>query len=100
MWTEIQQVQEHQRHELVLTGPEVAQRVAENGLDEHLYNLAMLNFLEISKTPLATLDSRIGQLKNLTRLVLHYNKLKELPGTRLNFRSARWFFLCSSLLLF
>ncbi|OQV19627.1 Leucine-rich repeat-containing protein 47 [Hypsibius exemplaris] len=79
MWTEIQQVQEHQRHELVLTGPDVAKRIAEAGLDEHLYNLVSVNFLEISKTALTLLDSRLGNLKNLTRLVLHYNKLKELP---------------------
>lgn len=66
--------------ELVLTGPEVAKRIDENGLDEHVYDLADLNFLEISRTSLALLDSKIGNLRNLSRLVLHNNKLKELPG--------------------
>ncbi|XP_055342837.1 leucine-rich repeat-containing protein 47-like [Paramacrobiotus metropolitanus] len=81
MWTEVQQVQEHQRRELVLSSSEIAKRVEESGLDEHVFDLATLNFLEISRTPLTILSDKIGHLENLNRLILHDNKLKEIPQT-------------------
>lgn len=80
MWLEVQQVQEHQRRELTLTGPEISKRISETGLDDHIYELISLNFLEISKTTLALLDEKIGSLRSLNRLILHDNKLQTLPG--------------------
>ena len=80
-WVEIQKAAEENRHELVLTGPEVSERISKDGLDNKLFTLTSLNFLEISKTPLKSLPEDLGNLVGLTSLVLQNNQIEDLPGT-------------------
>lgn len=78
-WSEIERAEKESRHELVLTGAEVSSRIDKHGLDESLFKLNGLNFLEISKTTLVEVPQRLGELSNLTNLVLCHNKLKQVP---------------------
>ncbi|RWS21842.1 leucine-rich repeat-containing protein 47-like protein, partial [Leptotrombidium deliense] len=76
-WVEL--VQQKPR-ELVLSGKEVTKQIEdENGLNEVLFRISTLNFLEVSKTNLTEIPSKIDQLSNLTNLVLSGNKLSMLP---------------------
>lgn len=67
------------RRELVLTGAEVAKEIEEDGLEAAIYSLKSLNFLEVSKCGLQILTRDVANLSGLTNLVLHSNKLEELP---------------------
>lgn len=80
-WAEVRKVKDENRHELVLTGEEVSSRIAETGLDENIFLLSNLNFLEISKTSLDVLSDHVGKLENLQHLVLRGNKLRLLPDS-------------------
>lgn len=67
-------------HELVLTGKTGSKQIEdENGLNELVFKISSLNFLEVSTSGLLELPSKVEQLSNLTNLVLHGNKLTELP---------------------
>ena len=67
-------------HELVLSGKNGAKQIEdEDGLNELLFKISSLNFLEISTSGLLELPSKIEQLSSLTNLVLHGNKLTQLP---------------------
>ena len=69
------------RRELVLHGKKLSKPIDENGIDERLFTLKSLNYLEIVGTSLTKLDSKIGQLSELTKLVLCQNEITELPST-------------------
>lgn len=81
MWPEILSAKNDNRHELNLSGPAVAEKIEEDGLDETLFTLTNLNYLCISQTCLDVLPEEIGNLTNLTNLVLHSNKISKLPAT-------------------
>jgi len=78
-WLEVDKAKEENRHELVLTGDAVATRIAETGLDERIFTLSTLNFLEVSKCGLQTLPQGVAQLTGLSNLVLHGNRLRAVP---------------------
>jgi hypothetical protein len=76
---EVRKAADEKRRELVLSGQNISKIIEENGLDEELYQLTCLNYLSISKTCLAQLSPSLGNLVNLTNLVLHNNQLTALP---------------------
>ena len=70
-------------HEIVLSGDKISTQLEEEGgkLDEIVYGIKSLNFLEITNTPtLKSISTSIGKLANLTNLVLQGNKLVSIPG--------------------
>ncbi|GAA53704.1 leucine-rich repeat-containing protein 47 [Clonorchis sinensis] len=67
------------RHELVLAGPDIAKLITDTGLDDRIYALERLNFLEISQTGLDSLSEKLGNLKQLAQLGLTSNRLTRLP---------------------
>lgn len=77
---EVRKAAEEKRRELVITGQTASKFIEENGLDDELYHLTCLNYLSISKTCLRQLSPKLGNLVNLTNLVLHNNQLTALPG--------------------
>ncbi|XP_063993460.1 leucine-rich repeat-containing protein 47-like [Diachasmimorpha longicaudata] len=78
-WTEVSQIWKENRHELVLSGAKVSQRIAENGLDKNIFHLQGLNYLNISHTSLETIPQDLSRLENLTTLVLHSNMISNIP---------------------
>merc|ERR1719184_158258 len=82
-WPEVELAREEQRHELVLQGKVVEDRVVKDGIDENIFKLEKLNFLQISQAKLAVLPETLGCLSNLTSLVLKGNTLTDIP-TSLN----------------
>jgi len=80
-WLEVLKVEEENRHELVLTGDTIAARITETGLDEGIFTLTTLNFLEISKCGLQLLPHAVSQLTSLSNLVLHGNCLRVIPDS-------------------
>lgn len=78
-WVEVLQADKEKRRELVLQGPDVSKRIDEGGLDESIFSLNTLNYLEISRTSLTNLSCGVAKLDNLTSLVLCNNQLAELP---------------------
>jgi len=79
VWLEVDKAKEENRHELVLTGDTIATRITEAGLDERIFTLTTLNFLEISKCGLQSLPLEVSHLTNLYNLVLHGNRLPVVP---------------------
>ncbi|XP_014675925.1 PREDICTED: leucine-rich repeat-containing protein 47-like [Priapulus caudatus] len=77
----VDQAFQQKRHELVLTGPAAASEVEADGLDEKLFTITTLNFLEVSKCDLKIASENLSKLVNLTSLVLHSNKLSSLPDS-------------------
>lgn len=80
-WPETETAFAEKRRELVLSGAEIASRVAKNGIDINIFKLLSLNFLEVSHCGLTVLPEDVGDLGSLTRLVLRNNKLEQLPST-------------------
>ncbi|XP_018572838.1 leucine-rich repeat-containing protein 47-like [Anoplophora glabripennis] len=78
MWPEVEKAKNENRHEIILTGGEISQRIEKNGLDLSVFNLIGLNFLNISDTILNTIPDEIAKLTNLQTLLLHSNKLEEI----------------------
>jgi hypothetical protein len=68
--------------ELVLSGQQISKQIEEeNGLNELVFQMNSLNFVEITKTnSLTNISSKISKLINLSNLVLHSNKLSTLPS--------------------
>ncbi|KAF8769864.1 Leucine-rich repeat-containing protein 47 [Argiope bruennichi] len=89
-WKEVQQAQDEKRCELVFTGPLYAERIEKNGLDPGIFKVTHINFLEISKTCLKELPSEIGQLSNLTRMIVSYNDLNRLPSEIQNLKKLKF----------
>lgn len=79
-WPEVSQIFKENRHELVLSGGKVAQRIASDGLDKNIFHLQSLNYLNISQSSLEIIPEDISKLENLTTLVLHSNKISSIPG--------------------
>merc|ERR1719184_723640 len=82
-WPEVELAREEQRHELVLQGKVVEDRVVKDGIDQNIFKLEKLNFLQISQAKLTVLPETLGCLNNLTSLVLKGNTLTDIP-TSLN----------------
>jgi len=80
-WLEVVKAKEENRHELVLTGEAIATRITDTGLDERIFTVTTLNFLEISKCGLQILPHGVGQLTGLSNLVLHGNRLQDVPDS-------------------
>jgi len=80
-WEEVEVARDESRHELVLSGADISKKIERKGLDENIFRLVALNFLEISKTSLSSLSPRLSNLASLTNLVLHRNKLTTLPDS-------------------
>lgn len=78
MWPEVVKAKNENRHEIILTGEKISQRIEKDGIDLSVFNLAGLNFLNISETILKTIPEEIAKLTNLQTLVLHSNKLEEI----------------------
>jgi len=83
MWPEVALAREEQRHELVLQGKVVEERLEKEGIDADIFKLEKLNFLQISQAKLSNLPESLGSLVNLTSLVLKGNNLTNIP-TSLN----------------
>lgn len=81
MWEEVALAKNERRRELVLSGKGVQERVDSKGLDPGIFTLAPLNFLEISQAGLTSLPDSLGNLSNLTSLVLKGNQLTSLPDS-------------------
>lgn len=81
-WPEIKKAHETKRYELKLVGAEISQRIEDNNnsLDDSLFKLKNLNFLEIAKTKLSSLPKEISLLENLTSLICYSNELTSVPG--------------------
>ncbi len=77
-WSEVEIAQKEKRHELVLTGSAISERIDRDGLDNSIFKLKGLNFLEISRTSLSSMPDDLKNLENLTNLVLCGNKLSEI----------------------
>ncbi len=77
----MKQAAEEHRYELVLNGSSVAERIDKYGLDSSIFQLGLLNYLQISNTKLCSLPEELGKLLNLKTLDLHRNNLVELPAS-------------------
>uniref|UniRef100_A0A183BC96 Leucine rich repeat containing 47 n=1 Tax=Echinostoma caproni TaxID=27848 RepID=A0A183BC96_9TREM len=64
--------------------------LSQNGFDERVYELAKLNFLEISQTSLSNLSEKISKLKCLTQLCLTSNRLTDLPDSMGQLRTLKF----------
>ncbi|UJR11692.1 hypothetical protein I4U23_015873 [Adineta vaga] len=82
VWPEVEQVALHRRYELVLSGEKLRKYYEEKqALDETIWTLTQLNFLEISQCSLIEyLSKDIEKLVHLSTLTLTSNKLIELPN--------------------
>lgn len=80
-WPEVLSADKENRHELVLSGPQITERIQKSGLDESIYRLGALNYLNISETSLESISDKLSNLSNLQTLVLHSNKLTAIPNT-------------------
>ncbi|XP_071805095.1 leucine-rich repeat-containing protein 47-like [Asterias amurensis] len=89
MWEEIAQARKENRRELLLHGPQISERITKSGLDNTVFSLELLNYLEISDSTLTELSNEIGNLVNLINLVLRGNKLTTLPSTIGNLKALR-----------
>ncbi|XP_044763873.1 leucine-rich repeat-containing protein 47-like [Coccinella septempunctata] len=78
MWPEIELVKKENRHEIVLTGTSVNDRIKEDGLDDSLFDLTSLNYLCIHGTSITGFPDRVTNLTNLQILSLHDNKIDTL----------------------
>ena len=99
MWAEVELAKSEQRHELVLQGKELTEKLERNEgrVDENIFSLGQdhnpnnfkyfttflvkLNFLELSQSQLSVVPSSVGRLGHLTSLVLKSNKLTVLPDS-------------------
>jgi Leucine-rich repeat (LRR) protein len=80
-WYEITQVVKENRRELILSGADISKKISDNGLDPALFKLDGINYLNISHTCLENVPDEIGNLQNLTNLILHSNAIQKLPNT-------------------
>lgn len=67
------------KHEIILSGPEVAKSIEEEGFSDSFFELKHLNYISIN-AGMKNLPPKFGQLDSLTSLVLHSNKFQSLPG--------------------
>jgi len=103
-WPEVATVLKNKRYELVLSGPEINERLKQSStntaagssssgeLDPEIWKCKQLNFLEITLCPhLKQLPPEIGQLQNLTTLTLTSNSLSSLCPELSELRKLRHF---------
>ncbi|KAJ8021612.1 Leucine-rich repeat-containing protein 47 [Holothuria leucospilota] len=69
------------RRELVLKGSDVSEVISKHGLDQRIFQVKLLNFLEISDASLEELGDEIEQLQQLKNLILRGNLLQTIPET-------------------
>uniref|UniRef100_A0A182WF67 B3/B4 tRNA-binding domain-containing protein n=1 Tax=Anopheles minimus TaxID=112268 RepID=A0A182WF67_9DIPT len=83
MWPEVEAVKSENRRELKLAGAHASERIVKNGgnLDDAIYQLSVLNLLEVSDTALEKISQRIDALNHLQSLLLYRNKIAQLPAT-------------------
>ena len=82
MWAEVEQAGREERHELVLQGRELQAKLDQQaGLDPGIFQLAKLNFLQLSQAKITAVPETLGNLANLTSLVLKSNNLNSLPSS-------------------
>jgi len=79
MWDEVALAKKEGRRELVLSGKEIQSKVENGGLDPSIFTLTPLNFLEVRNAGLKSVPDTLGELSNLTSLVLKGNELSSLP---------------------
>jgi len=100
-WPEITGYKEQKKHELVLSGPVIDERIQQlNGsLHPELFGLSSLNFLEVSSTSLAQLPANAFEgLGALIHLVLRDNKLNEVPVSIGSLKKLRFLDVSSNVL--
>nr|XP_006642132.1 PREDICTED: leucine-rich repeat-containing protein 47 [Lepisosteus oculatus] len=80
-WEEIEKAEKEKRRELVLQGANIDKKIQQaGGLNPKIYELTLLNYLEISQCPsLRVLHQGIENLLHLQSLILCRNKLSEIP---------------------
>ncbi|CAH8500998.1 unnamed protein product [Schistosoma turkestanicum] len=78
-WSVVTTALQEGRHELVISGKEISEMIEKSGLDNRIYDLKKLNFLEISHTCLEHLSEDISKLSNIAQLCLTSNMLKAVP---------------------
>ena len=85
-WSEVSKARSENRRELVLTGkPLSAYLTASEGqIDPNLFALTSLNFLDLSSCPelKGALPEAIGNLANLTTLLINGNAIEEISGEK------------------
>jgi len=81
MWIEVETAEKENRRELVLHGKQIQTRIQDGGIDMHIFKLDLLNFLDISEAGLKVLPSEVGNLVNLTQLVLKGDSLTSIPDS-------------------
>eukprot|EP00092_Neocalanus_flemingeri_P068949 GFUD01084367.1.p1 GENE.GFUD01084367.1~~GFUD01084367.1.p1 ORF type:complete len:519 (+),score=186.79 GFUD01084367.1:53-1558(+) len=89
MWAEVALAKQEQRHELVLQGKDVQERVEKTGLDANIFKLDKLNFLNISQAKVNCIPDTLGFLTNLTSLVLKGNSLTSIPTSLNNLKKLK-----------
>lgn len=77
-WHEVVTAQKEKRHEIVLSGNEISERILKTGLDDTIFDLISLNYLQISETILTEIPDDVQKLVNLQTLVLYSNKIEKL----------------------
>ena len=83
MWPEISIVKSENRRELVLNGEKFTELLEKNGkkLDESLFELQLLNFLQLTNShEFQKISDEIHKLENLQSLLLFGNSLTLLPS--------------------
>ncbi|CAF3921600.1 unnamed protein product [Adineta steineri] len=91
VWPEVEQALTQHRYELVLSGDKLTKYLEEkNQLDETIWKLKRLNFLEISFCPsVEEISNDIGKLVHLSTLTLISTKLTKLPSEIKNLENLR-----------
>ena len=92
-WAEISQCKSESRRELVLKGnAERKKKIKklDGELPPELYDLKLLNFLELSSLGVSKLGCKLENLSCLTQLFLMKNELVELPDVLCNIRTLKF----------
>ena len=85
MWPEISVVKSENRRELILNGEKFTELLEKNGkkLDESLFELQLLNFLQLTNSrEFRNISDEIHKLENLQSLLLFGNGLTLLPSKK------------------
>lgn len=81
MWPEVEQTKNEHKRELKLSGCAISERIDLNGLDRSIFDIDILNLLNISDTSLKIVPSEIANLNNLQTLLLYGNEINSLPSS-------------------
>lgn len=79
-WPEVVTARNEKRHEIILNGSRINEKLEESGLDLTLFDLTALNYLNINESKLKEFPGDVSKLCNLQTLVLHSNKIEKLPA--------------------